>query len=132
MAAALPDASLIAAVRTALLTLARDGRAATYQELVELAAAPPPHRIHKVTLALEALIREDHAAGRPLLAAFAVSRSRGGLPGRGFFELLHELGRADGPDDAADYQRELAAAKGFLARVVATVRMSWTGAPETA
>lgn len=108
-----PDGVLIAAVRAALLELARDGRSVTYQELVQLAAAPPPHRIHKVTLALEALIREDHAAGRPLLAAFAISRSRGGLPGRGFFELLAELGRASGMDDDTAYRKELDAAKSF-------------------
>ena len=113
MADAEPDERLIEAVRAALLTLARDGRTATYQELVQLSAAPPPHRIHKVTLALEALIREDHAAGRPLLAAFAVSKSGGGLPGRGFFELLGALGRTEDTDDATVYDRELAAARSF-------------------
>ncbi len=85
----------------------------TYQELALQAVVSPPQRIHKVTLALEALIREDHAAGRPLLASFAVSKSRGGLPGRGFFEVLHDLGRTGGADDAAAYHRELDAARDF-------------------
>ena len=69
--------------------------------------------VFRGTLALEALIREDHAAGRPLLAAYAVSKSRGGLPGRGFFELLSELGRADGPDEAANHHQEFQAAKSY-------------------
>ena len=113
MSEAEPDESLIAAVRAALLVLARDGRTATYQELVQLAAAPGPYRIHKVTLALEVLIREDHAAGRPLLAAFAVSKAGRGLPGRGFFELLRALGRDGGADDGAVFRAELEAAKRF-------------------
>src|SRR3546814_9562843 len=64
------------------------------------------------------MAREDHAAGRPLLAALAVSRTQkgpdgGGIPGRGFFQLLTELGRYDGPDQgpeaAAQHARELQA-----------------------
>ena len=47
----------------------------TYRDLATLAEVPPPHRIHDLTLALEDLIREDHRAGRPLLAALAKSVS---------------------------------------------------------
>ena len=84
-------------LRQSLESLAPQRRTITYRELAVLAAVPEPHRIHKLTLALEELAREDHTAGRPLLAALAVSRSASGLPGRGFFELLAELGRYDGP-----------------------------------
>lgn len=70
----------------------------TYNELAIAFEMPPPHRIHRLTLMLEDLIREDHAADRPLVAAVAVSRGHEGIPGRGFFHLLEELGRYRGPD----------------------------------
>ena len=58
-----------AIVRACLLRLAAERRTATYHELAAQAALAPPHRIHSLTLVLEDLIRDDHAAGRPLLAA---------------------------------------------------------------
>lgn len=88
-------------LRAVLAALAAEARTITYQALAQRIAVPPPHRIHKLTLALEALVREDHAAGRPLLAALAISRGPEGLPGRGFFQLLTELGRYQGPDRGA-------------------------------
>ena len=76
---------------------------------------PPPHRIHELTLLLEELVREDHAEGRALLATVAVGRS--GLPGRGFFQLLAELGRYSGSDQGAEaaacHAAELAVARHF-------------------
>ena len=119
--------SLPGAVRAALLPLARAGRTVTYRDLAGLVPVPPPHGIHKLTEALEHLVREDHAAGRPLIAALAVSRvgetvpGRGipgeGMPGRGFFQLLSELGRYEGPDRgpaaAAAHASELAAALAY-------------------
>ena len=99
-------------LRDLLGGLARERRTVTYRELALLAEVPPPHSIHKLTLTLEDLVREDHAAGRPLLAALAVSRGGAGLPGRGFFELLQTLGRHqgdwDGPAAAATHAAELA------------------------
>ena len=111
-----PDPALAARLRAVLRLQAGRGRSLTYQELALAAEVAPPHRIHRVTLALELLIREDHAAGRPLLAALAVSRAGDGVPGRGFFELLRALGRYDGPDrgsaavacHAAELERALA------------------------
>lgn len=98
-------------LREALEALAAERRTMTYRELAVLAAVPEPHRIHKLTLALEDLAREDQAAGRPLIAALAVSRGGSGLPGRGFFELLAELGRyagpPQGPEAAAWHAAEL-------------------------
>ena len=61
-------------------------------------------------------MREDHAAGRPLLAALAVSRTGNGIPGRGFFQLLSELGRHAGPDRGPEAEAAHAAE---LARVFA-------------
>lgn len=104
-------------VRAALIPLACAGRTVTYRELAALVPVPPPHGIHKLTLALEALVREDHAAGRPLIAALAVSRVGDGLPGPGFFQLLAELGRYSGADRgagaAAAHEAELAAALAY-------------------
>lgn len=85
-------------LRAALTAVAAEERTILYRDLAAQAEAPVPHRIHSLTLALEELIRNDHAAGRPLLAAVAVSRGPEGIPGRGFFQLLQELGRYDGPD----------------------------------
>jgi len=112
---AAPD--LTAQVRAALIPLARARRTITDRELAALVPVPPPHGIHKLTLVLEDLAREDHAAGRPLIAALAVSRVGDGLPGPGFFQLLAELGRYSGPDRGAGaataHEAELAAALAY-------------------
>ncbi len=97
------DRDLQARLRRVLTACAATGETPAYRDLVQRAAVPGPHGIHRLTLALEAMVREDHAAGRPLLAALAVGRAQRGpdgraLPGRGFFHLLAELGRYDGPD----------------------------------
>lgn len=108
------EESLQARLRSVLLNCAKARKTITYRDLVAEAQVPPPHGIHKTTLALEDLIREDHAAGRPLLAALAVSRGNAGLPGHGFFHLLAELGRYDGPERGPvaqkTFEKECAAA----------------------
>jgi hypothetical protein len=90
-------------LRRLLEDQARAGQTVRYRDLARAAEVPGPHTIHKTTQALEAITRADHAAGRPLIAALAVGRGNDGLPGPGFFQLLRELGRYDGPDsgDAA-------------------------------
>ena len=107
--------ALLAALEEALKGQARLGRPIGYLALAGRLARPGPQRIHRLTHALEVLVRRDHAAGRPLLAALAVGRS--GIPGRGFFQLLRELGRHQGADQgaaAADcHARELAAALAY-------------------
>ena len=55
----------------------------TYQDLANALQILPPHSIHRVTEALERLMEEDAAADRPFLAALAISKARGGLPGPG-------------------------------------------------
>lgn len=108
------DEALQAAIAEVLRERAAAGRPVTYRELARRAGVAAPQAIHRVTLALEAMARADHAAGRPLLAALAVSRAGGNIPGRGFFHLLAELGRYDGPDRgpeaARHHARELDAA----------------------
>ncbi|QYK40284.1 MAG: hypothetical protein KF887_12700 [Paracoccaceae bacterium] len=58
-----------------------------------------------LTAALETLMREDAAAGRPLRAALMAGRLSGGLPARGFFDAAAALGR-DTSDPAALAARE--------------------------
>lgn len=107
-----PDPEIATALRPVLAAAARRGETITYRDLAVRAQVPAPHSIHKTTLALELIAREDHDAGRPLLAAIAVGKA--GQPGPGFFQLLHDLGRYAGPDrgqEAADqHARELEAA----------------------
>lgn len=114
------DLRLMAALRLALRDCAAAGETVTYQELARRTQFPGPHSIHRLTLLLEAMVREDHAAGRPLLAALAVSRASR-IPGRGFFQLLAELGRYDGPDQgpqaAARHVRELTEALAYWSKV---------------
>ena len=81
----------------------------TYQQAAEALGLTPPRTIQRAALALEVLMREDVAAGRPMIAALVVSR-RGDLPRQGFFELAVELGRfpADPALHEAAYRQELA------------------------
>lgn len=75
-----------------LLPVACAGDTITYQALAAELALVPPHTIHRVTCALEALMAADAAAGRPPLAVVVVSRARGGLPAPGFFLAARRLG----------------------------------------
>lgn len=92
-----PD-HLAARLRPVLERVARQGAVLTYLEAARAAGIVPPHAIHRTTEALEQMMRDDHAAGRPLLAAVVVSAKRGGAPAPGFFRLAAELGVYFGPD----------------------------------
>lgn len=89
-------------LRALLVARAREGRFATYKELADALGLEPPQTIHRVTRALEALMREDAAAHRPLLAALCVSRQGHGLPARGFFEVARALGVFAGAVEGAE------------------------------
>ncbi|MET4805748.1 hypothetical protein [Limibacillus sp. MBR-115] len=105
----MPRDGLNTSLRETLMGLARCRRTITYRDLAIVANVPSPCAIHSITVALEQMIREDAAAGRPLLAALVVSRSQPGLPGKGFFQLISELGLYDGPDHGAaaiEYHQE--------------------------
>jgi NFU1 iron-sulfur cluster scaffold homolog, mitochondrial len=67
-----------------------------------------PGSVRKVTAALEATMREDAVAGRPFIAARAISRGRSGLPGKGFFDLARALSRGpnEGESEPEFYARE--------------------------
>ncbi len=68
-----------------------------------------PGSVRKVTRALEVTMHEDRQAGRPFIAARAISRAAG-LPGKGFFDLARELARGprEGETDHGFHARELA------------------------
>ncbi|WP_202909517.1 hypothetical protein [Alkalilacustris brevis] len=73
----------------------------TYQALASALGLQPPGTIQRVAAALEQTMREDVAAGRPMVAALVISRA-GDLPRRGFFDLAVALGRF--PDDPAQHR----------------------------
>lgn len=89
---------LPAVLRLILDDRAGAGTTITYADLARVAGVPPPHTVHKTAEALEALMAEDAAAGRPLAAAVVISRARDGLPAPGFFQKAAELGVYFGPD----------------------------------
>ena len=70
-----------------LLILAQKAEMITYEDLAHAACIPAPHRIHKLTNYLEALIEEDIKQGAPIRAALVISKVRG-LPAPGFFDVL--------------------------------------------
>jgi len=100
-------------LRATLERIAAAGETRTYREVAIALALEPPQTIHRLTVALERLMEEDAAAGRPLLAAVVVSRAGPGLPADGFFAQARELGRYDGPETgprtATFHKEELAA-----------------------
>lgn len=83
-------------VRTHLRRIASQATPITYQALASSLDLSPPNTIHQLTSALERLIEQDAAAGRPLIAALVVSKNRTGLPALGFFECARRVGRFDG------------------------------------
>src|SRR3981081_2657496 len=82
----------------------------TYRELANALQILPPHSIHRVTEALERLMEEDAAADRPFIAALAISKARGGLPGPGFFDCARSLGRFAGDPEGHHAHRHQTAA----------------------
>ncbi len=107
-------------LRPVLLDQARTASLVTYKELAGRLGLQPPQTIHRVTQALEILMAEDVAAGRPLLAALCVSRLQQSLPARGFFATAQALGVFAGdpesPEADAFHAQELQRALAFYGR----------------
>lgn len=108
-----------AGLRRWLESVAAAGGTVTYQEVVQAMDVAPPHRIHRLAQALEALMDEDTAAGCPFVAAVVVSKVGQGMPAPGFFAHARALGRYRGPESgaaaAAYHQHELEALRAALA-----------------
>ena len=85
----------------------------TYQGLATALGLQPPGTIQRVAAALEQTMREDVAAGRPMIAARVISRA-GDMPRRGFFDLAVALGRfpEDTGQHSAAWEAECAAVFG--------------------
>lgn len=94
--------TLSAALAAELADLARRRETIRYAALARRLAIPGPGSIHRLTGALEALMAEDAAAGRPFRAALCEGKLRGGLPAPGFFEAAQRLGRFSGPFDGPE------------------------------
>lgn len=88
-----------------LASAAATGQLMTYAELAEAARIPGPHSIHKTTFWLEQLAAEDSQTGQPIRSALVISRSRDGLPARGFFAHCRMLGLYDGPESGPQAHR---------------------------
>jgi hypothetical protein len=58
---------------------------ATYLDVADAIDVQAPHRIRRVADLLEALMEYDQKHHQPLRAALVVSKTRSGLPGKGFF-----------------------------------------------
>jgi hypothetical protein len=95
-------------LRKALASQATAGQTITYAALAERLGLKPPQTIHRLAEALERLMDEDAAAGRPLLAALCTSKARPGLPAPGFFLKARTLGIHSGEaDERAFHASEL-------------------------
>jgi len=107
-AAASREQDLVARVRAHLEDLPVENPLITYGALARALGHWAPGSIGRITRALETTMREDAAAGRPFIAARAVSRRREGLPARGFFDLARtlSLGPEEGESDQEFHARE--------------------------
>ena len=125
-AAADKESALPDRVRAHLEGLPADAVPITYGALARALGLWMPGAIGRVTKALETTMREDAAAGRPFIAARAVSKGADTLPGKGFFDLAHALSRgpADGESAQAFHARELDA----LHRMIGTAQGARKGA----
>ncbi|RUR29503.1 hypothetical protein ELY33_12860 [Vreelandella andesensis] len=85
--------ALASSLRDLLAATPSNALPITYQQAANALGLSPPRTIQRIAQALEQLMREDAAAGKPFIATLVVSRSGKGLPAAGFFELAAELGR---------------------------------------
>jgi hypothetical protein len=107
-------------LRLVLVEQAQTGRPVSYRDLADRLQLAPPQTIHRVTEALESLMAEDIAAGRPLLAGLCVARLGRDLPARGFFLAAGSLGAftgdPEGPEARDFHRRELRRVLDFYRR----------------
>ena len=91
-----------------LMTMIKQSRQITYNQLATAAGLTGPHRIYRLTSWLEQTMAEDQRCGRPFRAAVAISKARGGLPAPGFFIYAEQLGiELKTPDQATAYKAYL-------------------------
>lgn len=100
---------LAARVREHLETLPPSAPTASYGALARALGLRRPGSVRRITQALEDTMQADARAGRPFIAARAVSRATNGRPAKGFFDLARALSRGPqgGESDGAFHAREL-------------------------
>lgn len=108
--------SLAGHLDAALDGLAAAGETVTYGDLARHLGLPGPGSIAALAEALEATMRADAAAGRPLRAALCSARARDGLPAAGFFEVAGQLGCYAGPPQGPEAAAFVAATRAALFR----------------
>ena len=104
-------------LRQALMERATLGSSTTYKALADRVCIVPPQTIHRICEALEILMEEDVAAGRPMLTALCVSKTGANMPAPGFFLKARLLGGFSGVPGGADaeifHRQELGRALSF-------------------
>lgn len=100
-------------LKTRLATLAATRQTTTYGALARDLGLQGPATIARLTAALETLMDEDAAAGRPFRAALVNSRNST-LPAIGFFDKAAALGRYNTTDPAAFIAAERQALFAFI------------------
>lgn len=113
MAVAEDDLALQARLRQVLQDA---GKPISYGALARDLDVPGPGAIARVTAALEAMMRDDLAQGRPFLAAMCEGKLSGGLPALGFFQMAAALGRYSGPDTGPEATAFVMQQRGLLGR----------------
>jgi hypothetical protein len=96
-------------LRQALMERATLGSPTSYKALADRLGLVPPQTIHRICEALEILMEEDVAAGRPMLIALYVSKTGANMPAQGFFlkaRLLGVFSAVPGGADAEMFHRE--------------------------
>jgi len=98
-------------LRQTLIDQAKTGNPTTYRELAARLGLEPPNTIRRIAEALENLMEDDVAAGRPILSALCVSKTGTGIPQPGFFRAAQTLGvfsgDPTGPEAHVFHAREL-------------------------
>lgn len=88
----------------------------SYGALARYLNVTEPGSIARVTEALEALMRDDMAAGRPFVAAMCEGKLSGGMPALGFFQTAAVLGRYLGPATGPEAVAFVTAQRALLAQ----------------
>lgn len=92
------------------------GNAISYGALARELNVSGPGSIARITTALESMMRDDVAAGRPFLAAMCEGKLSGGLPALGFFQMAAALGRYSGPATGPEALAFVAGQRALLAQ----------------
>src|SRR5688500_8542903 len=99
------------AIYEMLKRVAAEGRTTSYAEVAPLAGLDMSRADHRnrISVLLDEISSQEHAAGRPLLSAVVVhgAGDNAGAPGKGFITLAKRLGLHGGGDDTAFFAREL-------------------------